>query len=144
MQSASRNLNKILEVRLKLRRKHSEMVVERCTLENSELQTAFVAVTCIADLKYYRKTFHEENTAKYRQQKFLVDNDSRNSYNTTDRKTSRISHKNLCWICIVPQESDERPYKSTKEHHHFFTTWYIHHIKIAGHGYMTGNIGENT
>ena len=80
----------------------AEVIVNRCTLEQSLFHTFSFSRLIISPLQDYRQVFYQEYTSKNRYQQLFVDDDGKHCDNTANSKTACISHKYLCRIGVVP------------------------------------------
>ena len=60
-----------------------------------------------------------------------MDDDSENGNDTTDSEATRISHKYLCWISVIPQEADQCTDEGADINYEFFRPRNIHNVQIT-------------
>src|SRR5690606_19680890 len=78
----------------------------------------------IGDLHNYGHQFDKKRTAENRYQEFLANHDGKGGNDSANCQTSRVTHKHLGWIRIIPQKADAGSNKSPCKYHEFTRIWY--------------------
>ena len=94
-------------------------------------------------LKNDAQTFYEEDAAKDGEQQFLVYDDGTNTDDATNGQRTCVSHKHLCRIGIIPQETYHGTHEGTEEHNQFLCVGDIHNVEVGGIDNMTADVGKN-
>ena len=132
----------IRTVRIELCHCGPEMIVYRCPLEYPLFDSFFLSFLEIFHLQDYRQVLYQEDSAKNRNQQFLVDDDGKYSNDTSDGQTARISHEYLCREGIVPKETDQCSDEGTDIDYQLLASRYIHDIQVAGIFNMARHVGQ--
>ena len=80
----------------------AEVVVYRCSFEETLFHAFPLACLVVEALQDDRKVLHQEDTAKDGYQQFLVNNDGVYCDDSSNGQTARIAHEYLGRIGIVP------------------------------------------
>ena len=73
-----------------------------------------------------------------------MDDDSCDSDDAATGQGTRVAHKDLSGISIIPQETNQSPHESHQEHDKFFGAWHKHDIQIGCQIDVRRHIGEDT
>ena len=120
----------------------AEVVVYRCSFEETLFHAFPLACLVIEALQDDRKVLHQEDTAKDGYQQFLVNNDGVYCDDSSNGQTARIAHEYLGRIGIVPQEADKCTDKGTDKDYQFFRAGNVHDIQVAGIFDVARYVGE--
>ena len=132
----------ITAFRIQLSRCNAEVVMNRCTLEDSLFLAFLLSYLEIFNLEDYREVFNQEYTAKDRNQQFLVDDDGKYSDDSTDGQATCVAHKYLSREGVVPKETNQRTDESADEDNQFFTARDEHDVQIAGIFDVTRDVSQ--
>ena len=113
-------------------------------LEDAALLAAVLPELEVFHLKDDAEALQEEDATEDGQQQFLVDNNGQDGDDAANGQATRVAHKYLGGIGVVPEETDERTDGSANEDDQFLRARDIHNIEVTGIFYMTADIRQDT
>src|SRR5690554_3975226 len=107
------------------------MVMQGRHPENSSPFTKFLlGIFKPANLQNHRKIFQQKNPAQNRNQKLFSYGYRYYRYNSTDGQTPSITHKNLCWISVIPKKTNQCTHKGGDKNGHLSRIGDVHDVEI--------------
>ena len=76
--------------------------MDRCGPENAYTLPLPFVIFEEECLDHHTQTLHKENPTEYRNEQFLMDNDSADANDSSDSERTGITHKDLSGVGIIP------------------------------------------
>ena len=121
----------------------AEVVVDGGALEEALLHALLLAPLVVEALDDDREALDEEHAAEDGDEQLLADDDGADGDDAADGEAAGVAHEHLRGEGIVPQEADEGTHEGTEVDHQLFGAGDVHDVEVAGHGDVTGHIGQD-
>ena len=128
---------------LHLRHGGAEVVMDGGALEESLLHALLLAPLVVEALDDDREALHEEHAAEDGDEQFLADDDGTHGDDATDGEATRVAHEDLGGEGVVPQKTDEGTHEGAEVYYQLLGARDVHDVEVAGHGDVTGHVGED-
>ena len=71
-----------------------------------------------------------------------MDDDGKDGNDASDGERTSVAHEDLCWIGVIPQESDECTDHGADEDDQFLRSWHEHDVEVGSILDVARHIGE--
>src|SRR5882762_7066247 len=113
-------------------------MVQRSHLED----TFFIPQLVAADLQHYTYGLEDEDATDKRQKQLLLDDYRHSGDGSAQCQRTYISHEDLCWMRVVPEEADTRADHCAAEDRQLADQWHTLQLKIVGKDDMSAHIRQ--